>query len=65
MERGALNEGLFPRPQAEDPLLPGEPMGDDRELLRIAAACASERFSISFSRLDLLTSRERVPSFFA
>ena len=26
---------------------------------------ASERFSISFSRLDLLTGRERVPSFFA
>jgi ATP-dependent helicase/nuclease subunit B len=60
-----VNEGLFPRPPAEDPLLPGEPRGDDRELLRIAAACASERFSISFSRLDLLTGRERVPSFFA
>lgn len=60
-----VNEGLFPRPPAEDPLLPGEPVGDDRELLRIAAACASERFSLSFSRLDLLTGRERVPSFFA
>ena len=60
-----VNEGLFPRPPAEDPLLPGDPVGDDRELLRIAAACASERFSLSFSRLDLLTGRERVPSFFA
>lgn len=60
-----VNEGLFPRPPSEDPLLPGEPRGDDRELLRIAAACASERFSISFSRVDLLTGRERVPSFFA
>ena len=60
-----VNEGLFPRPPAEDPLLPGEPRGDERELLRIAAACASERFSMSFSRVDLLTGRERVPSFFA
>ena len=60
-----VNEGLFPRPPAEDPLLPNEPRGDDRELLRIAAACASERLSLSFSRLDLLTGRERVPSFFA
>jgi RecB family exonuclease len=60
-----VNEGLFPRPPAEDPLLPCEPRGDERELLRIAAACASERFSMSFSRVDLLTGRERVPSFFA
>lgn len=60
-----VNEGLFPRPPAEDPLLPGEARGNDHELLRVAAACASERFSISFSRLDLLTGRERVPSFFA
>ncbi|MDE3164571.1 MAG: PD-(D/E)XK nuclease family protein, partial [Acidobacteriota bacterium] len=60
-----VNEGLFPRPPAEDPLLPGEPRGDDHELLRIAAACATARFAISFSRLDLLTGRERVPSFFA
>src|SRR4029077_14640301 len=60
-----VNEGLFPRPPSEDPLLPGEARGDDHELLRVAAACASERFSLSFSRLDLLTGRERVPSFFA
>jgi RecB family exonuclease len=68
-----VNEGLFPRPPAEDPLLfqpQREALGielraDDRELLRIAAACASERFVLSFSRLDLLTGRERVPSFYA
>ncbi len=76
-----VNEGLFPRPPAEDPLLleaqraalgfePGVELRgalqtDDTELLRIAAACASERFTLSFSRLDLLTGRERVPSFYA
>ena len=68
-----VNEGLFPRPPAEDPLLLEaqraafgvDPAGDDTELLRIAAACASEQFTLSFSRLDLLTGRERVPSFYA
>jgi RecB family exonuclease len=68
-----VNEGLFPRPAAGDPLLPGgqraalgvEPPGEDSELLRIAAACASEQFTLSFSRLDLLTGRLRVPSFYA
>ena len=68
-----LNEGLFPRPPAEDPLLwrsQRDALGielraDDSELLRIAAACASERLTLSFSRLDLLTGRERVPSFYA
>jgi len=68
-----LNEGLFPRPPSEDPLLlkpQREALGielraDDTELLRIAAACASERLELSFSRLDLLTGRERVPSFYA
>jgi CRISPR/Cas system-associated exonuclease Cas4 (RecB family) len=67
-----VNEGLFPRPPAEDPLLleaqrtalGAEGGGDDTELLRIAAACASERLTLSFSRLDLLTGRERVPSFY-
>ena len=33
--------------------------------MHIAAACASERLTLSFSRLDLLTGRERVPSFYA
>jgi len=68
-----VNEGLFPRPAAEDPLLLDpqrrelgmELRGDDVELFRIAAACASERLTLSFSRLDLLTGRERVPSFYA
>ena len=68
-----VNEGLFPRPPAEDPLLlhaQREELGialrpDDTELLQVAVRAASERLSISFSRLDLLTGRERVPSFFA
>jgi RecB family exonuclease len=68
-----VNEGLFPRPPAEDPLLlhaQRQTLGielreEDTGLLRIAVACASERLAISFSRLDLLTGRERVPSFYA
>jgi ATP-dependent helicase/nuclease subunit B len=68
-----INEGLFPRPPTEDPLtwqsqreaLGIEPRADDSELLRVVAACASERLTLSFSRLDLLTGRERVPSFYA
>ncbi len=67
-----VNEGLFPRPAAEDPLLTEAQrrgleiaLPDDAELLCIAAACATERLSLSFSRLDLLTGRERVPSFYA
>jgi RecB family exonuclease len=68
-----VNEGLFPRPPAEDPLLLRSQRvalgidlrSDDTELLRVAVACASERLTLSFSRLDLLTGRERVPSFYA
>jgi CRISPR/Cas system-associated exonuclease Cas4 (RecB family) len=68
-----VNEGLFPRPPAEDPLLLAsqrkslgiELRADDTELLRIAAAAATDRLTLSFSRLDLLTGRERVPSFYA
>jgi len=68
-----VNEGLFPRPPAEDPLLLQaqrrhlgiELRAEDTELLHIAAASASERLTLSFSRLDLLTGRERVPSFYA
>jgi CRISPR/Cas system-associated exonuclease Cas4 (RecB family) len=67
-----VNEGLFPRPPAEDPLLwrsqletLGMPeRGDDGALLQVAAACAWERLTLSYSRLDLLTGRERVPSFY-
>ena len=68
-----VNEGLFPRPPAEDPLLLHEQRrslgielrADDTELLAIAAASACERLALSFSRLDLLTGRARVPSFYA
>jgi CRISPR/Cas system-associated exonuclease Cas4 (RecB family) len=68
-----VNEGLFPRPPAEDPLLLHaqraalgiDLRAEDTELLRVAVACATERLAISFSRLDLLTGRERVPSFYA
>jgi len=59
-----VNEGLFPRPPSED-LLGVRRDAEDAELLRVAAACATERLSLSFSRLDLLTGRERVPSFYA
>jgi RecB family exonuclease len=68
-----VNEGLFPRPPAEDPLLLHaqrselgiELRAEDTELLAIAVASACERLHLSFSRLDLLTGRERVPSFYA
>jgi RecB family exonuclease len=60
-----VNEGLFPRPPAADPLLPERTRGDDAELLRVAAACATERLTLSYSTLDLLTGRPRVPSFYA
>jgi CRISPR/Cas system-associated exonuclease Cas4 (RecB family) len=59
-----VNEGLFPRPPSED-LLGVRRDEEDAELLRVAAACATERLVVSFSRLDLLTGRERVPSFYA
>jgi len=52
-----VNEGLFPRPEHAG--------GDDAELLRIAVACASEKLILSYSTLDLLTGRPRVPSFYA
>ncbi len=68
-----VNEGLFPRPPAEDPLLlEGQRTAlgialraEDTELLGIAAACATGHFALSYSRLDLLTGRARVPSFYA
>jgi CRISPR/Cas system-associated exonuclease Cas4 (RecB family) len=59
-----VNEGLFPRPPSEH-LLGVRRDEEDAELLRVAVACASERLAMSFSRLDLLTGRERVPSFYA
>ena len=68
-----VNEGLFPRPPAEDPLLLASPRralgvelrAEDTDLLRIAAASATDQLVLCFSRLDLLTGRERVPSFYA
>src|SRR5260370_26921439 len=50
-----VNEGLFPRPPAEDPLLlqaqrqspGGELRADDTELLRIAAASRTQQFTVS------------------
>lgn len=69
-----LNEGSFPRPPAEDPLLLDERRSgmagarprarEDHELLSIAAACARSRLVVSYSRLDLVTGRQRVPSFY-
>jgi ATP-dependent helicase/nuclease subunit B len=69
-----LNEGTFPRPPREDPLLldrfrervPGARLHlrDDNQLLAIAAACARSRLVVSYSRLDLITGRQRVPSFY-
>lgn len=69
-----LNEGSFPRPPSEDPLLldgfrqaiPGARLRarDDNQLLAIAAACANSSLVISYSRLDLITGRQRVPSFY-
>lgn len=68
-----LNEGMFPRQAHEDPLLLDDqrrPLGvqtaiEDAELLHTAIACAQESAVFSFSRVDLATGRERVPSFFA
>lgn len=68
-----VNEGTFPRPVREDPLLLDaqrmqigmEMTRDDGPLLRIAAASATEAAVFSWSRLELATGRERVPSFFA
>ena len=68
-----LNEGLFPRAMREDPLLLDTQRAqlriadrlDDGQLLRIAVACAAENAVCSWSRVELATGRERVPSFFA
>ncbi|WP_216843139.1 PD-(D/E)XK nuclease family protein [Granulicella sp. S190] len=68
-----LNEGVFPKPVREDPLLLDsqrtvlgiEGSKDDTLLLRTAAATAKQHFVCSWSRIDLATGRERVPSFYA
>ncbi len=68
-----LNEGIFPKTVREDPLLldsQREPLGmaaseDDKWLLRSAVAAARQQITCSWSRIDLATGRERVPSFYA
>jgi len=68
-----LNEGVFPQAVREDPLLLDSqraPLGiegseDDARLLRTAAWSAKRRLTVSWSRLDLASGRERVPSFYA
>ena len=69
-----LNEGSFPRPPADNPLLPDQYRNaiagasrrarEDNDLLRVAAACAHSRLVLSYSRIDLVTGRQRVPSFY-
>lgn len=68
-----LNEGVFPKPVREDPLLLDSQRTaldvagseDDTMLLRSAVAAATQHFVCSWSRIDLATGRERVPSFYA
>ena len=74
-----LAERMFPQKPREDPLLlddrrvemtAGLPTQDDRLeserlLLQIAAGAASERFYVSYPRIELAESRARVPSFYA
>lgn len=68
-----VNESVFPKPVREDPFLLDhcrERLGmqtatDDTELLRVAVACASQQLILSYSRMDVLNGRQRVPSFFA
>ena len=68
-----LNEGVFPKAVREDPLLLDsqrtalaiEGSQDDTMLLRTAVAAATQYFVCSWSRIDLTTGRERVPSFYA
>jgi ATP-dependent helicase/nuclease subunit B len=68
-----VNEGSFPRTAAEtDPLLDEECQRslafethtDEAALFRIAAACATKQLKLSFSQLELVTGRARVPSFY-
>lgn len=67
-----LNEGTFPARIHEDPLLLDEKRRelcmpseqDDADLFRTAVAAASDHLQLSYSRLDLVTGRARVPSFY-
>ncbi|MGI8961639.1 MAG: PD-(D/E)XK nuclease family protein [Bryobacteraceae bacterium] len=68
-----LNEGLFPKTPREDPLLLDEQRNalhisrrrEEIAILNAALATIDESGCFSWSRLDLATGRERVPSFFA
>jgi ATP-dependent helicase/nuclease subunit B len=62
-----LCEGAFPKPQFDDPLLPGnlaELEAGERLLLRQAIAPATTRVVLSWPRIELATGRLRVPSFY-
>lgn len=62
-----LCEGGFPKPQFDDPLLPGnlaELEAGERLLLRQAIAPATARVVLSWPRIELATGRLRVPSFY-
>ena len=71
-----MTEGQFPRPVSEDPLLLNDVRravspdlrlaADDqeRELFRVAMSRSSERVVLSWSHLEVLAGRERVPSFY-
>jgi len=75
-----LAERMFPQKLREDPLLLDEPRiglgitaglpfltqraGDERLLLRLAAGAARERLYLSYPRMELASSRSRVPSFY-
>ena len=74
-----LAEGLFPRRALEDPLLldqyraklgsnldmQDQRVARERMLLRSAAAAAATQFVVSYPRMDVAQSRQRVPSFYA
>lgn len=68
----SLNEGSFPAQFHEDPLLLDgmrarlgiESAADDSELLRSAVAAAKDHIILSYSRIDLVSGRVRVPSFY-
>ena len=74
-----LAEGLFPRRALEDPLLLDQDraalaagldtqpdrVARERMLLRSAAAAASNRFVVSYPRMDVAQARARVPSFYS
>jgi ATP-dependent helicase/nuclease subunit B len=72
-----LAERLFPRRIIEDPILPDavrqvlgslvtneERVARERLALRLAVGAARRRVHLSYSRLDLLHARPRVPSFY-